>query len=206
MPLRFPFATVTRDPVRWLIGSLAMGVLLLAGCDSSSSDCNINGARISQPNSVFRVFEVQGNDCFLFEGGLFGPNGMGSTSPTRLCFSNVRAEEDPPVGDFRTEPQDPNEVSAEGESDGAASCNYLYDGDPNKILCHLCDVIVTARNITPGGQGNGIMELDLDGERTPETMADPLFKSATIPVTVGTNAQCDVTSINGVAVEQEPAN
>jgi hypothetical protein len=206
-----PFATVTRSPLRWLIGLLAIGALLLAGCDSDDDDdaCNITNARISQANSVFGVFALaQGEDCFLFEGGLFGPTG-GSASPTELCFSAVQAEAQPPTSRFRTTPTDPSEPAGEGDSDGAASCNYTYDIDPNtRIQCPLCDIIVNATDIPPGGQGNGTMELHLALTRTPETIADPEMRltSDLIPVTVGTNAQCTVTSINGVAVTQDPAN
>jgi hypothetical protein len=43
---------VTRYPVRWFIGLLAIGALLLAGCDSDDDTCNITDARVSQANSV----------------------------------------------------------------------------------------------------------------------------------------------------------
>lgn len=202
-----PFATLTRSPLRWLVGLLAIGALLLAGCDSDDDDdaCNITNARVSQPNSVFGVFAAQGEDCFLFEGGLFGPTG-GSASPTRLCFSEVQAEAQPPTGRFTTIPT--NEPEAEGGVDGSDSCNYTYDVTPGApIPCPLCDIVVNATGIPPGGQGDGTMELHLDGNNTPETQANPRFRSATVdPVTVGTDAQCNVTSINGVAVTQEPAN
>jgi hypothetical protein len=204
-----PFATITRSPLRWLIGLLAIGALLLAGCDSDDDDdaCNITDARISQANSVFRVFAAQGENCFLFEGGLFGPSGA-SASPTELCFTEVQAEAQPPTSRFTTTPTDLSEPAGEGDSDGAASCNYTYDVAPDmRIPCPLCDIVVNAPNVPPGGVGNGTMELHLDGADTPETQENPLFRSATVdPVTVGTDAQCNVTSINGVAVTQEPAN
>jgi len=209
MGLVSPFATITRSPLCWLIGLLAIGALLLAGCDSDDDDdaCNITDARVSQANSVFRVFAAQGENCFLFEGGLFGPTPTNSTSATRLCFSEVQAEAQPPTSRFTTTPTDPNEPVGEGDSDGAASCNYTYDVDPNRTIpCRLCDIIVNATNVPPGGQGNGTMELHLDLTRTSDTMADPFFTSGIIPVTVGTNAQCTVTSINGVAVTQDPAS
>ena len=203
-----PFATITRSPLRWLIGLLAIGALLLAGCDSDDDDdaCNITDARGSQANSVFRVFAAQEVNCFRFEGGLFAPGGT-STSPTELCFSEVQAEAQPPTSRFTTTPTSTSEESGEGDADGSDSCNYIYDVDPNTTIpCRLCDIIVNATNVPPGGQGNGTMELHLDLTRTPETMADPVFTSESIPVTIGTNQQCAVTSVNGVAVTQEPAN
>jgi len=203
-----PFATITRSPLRWLIGLLAIGALLLAGCDSDDDDdaCNITNARVSQANSVFRVFAAQGENCFLFEGGLFGPSGR-SFSPTELCFTEVQAEAQPPTSRFTTTTTNPSETSGEGESDGSDSCNYTYDVAGTRIPCPLCDILVNATNIPPGGQGNGTMELHLDGADTLETQANPLFRSATVdPVTVGTDAQCNVTSINGVAVIQDPVN
>jgi hypothetical protein len=208
MGLISPFATITRSPLRWLIGLLAIGALLLAGCDSDDDDdaCNITDARVSQANSVFGVFAAQGENCFRFEGGLFGPTG-GSTSPTDLCFSEVQAEAQPPTSRFTTTPTDPSEPSGEGGADGSDSCNYTYDIDPNtRIRCPLCDIVVNATDIPPGGQGNGTMELHLALERTPDTIANPPLASDPIPVTVGTNAQCTVTSVNGVAVTQDPAN
>lgn len=203
-----PRVIVTRYSVRWLIGLLVIGALLLAGCDSDDDGaCNITDARISQANSVFRVFAAQGEDCFLFEGGLFGPSGRGF-SPTELCFTEVQPEAQPPISRFTTTPTDPNEQSGEGDSDGSDSCNYTYDVDPSTTIpCPLCDIVVNATNIPPGGQGNGTMQLHLDGADTLETQANPLFRSATVdPVTVGTDAQCNVTSINGVAVIQDPVN
>lgn len=202
-----PFATLTRSPLHWLIGLLAIGALLLAGCDSNDDACNITDARVSQPTSVFRVFDAQGDNCFLFEDGLFGPTG-GSASPTQLCFSEVQAEAQPPTGRFMTDPASVDEPDGEGDSDGSDSCNYLYAGaaEADKINCHLCDIVVNAINIPPGGQGNGTMELHLALEKTPETISDPPLRSATVDVTVGTNAQCHVTTINGVAVTQEFAN
>ena len=209
-----PFATITRSPLRWLIGLLAIGALLLAGCDSDDDDdaCNITNARISQANSVFGVFAAQGENCFRFEGGLFGPTGR-SDSPTDLCFSEVQAEAQPPTSRFTTTPTDPSEPSGEGGADGSDSCNYTYDVIPGtvtpgtRIACPLCDIVVNGTDIPPGGQGNGTMELHLDGANTPQTQANPRFRSATVdPVTVGTDAQCNVTSINGVAVTQEPVN
>jgi hypothetical protein len=210
MWLASPFATLTRSPLHWLIGLLAIGALLLAGCDSDDDACNITDARVSQPNSVFRVFTAQeGENCFLFEGGLFGPSG-GSASPTQLCFSEVQADAQPPTGRFRTDPANVDEPDGEGDSDGSDSCNYLYAGaaEADKINCHLCDVVVNATNIPPGGQGSGTMELHLALEETPETIANPDLRltSDRIPVTVGTNAQCNVTSINGVEVTQELVN
>lgn len=50
------------------------------------------------------------------------------------------------------------------------------------------------------------MELPLALAKTPETIANPPLASDLIPVTVGTSAQCIVTSINGVAVTQDLAN
>ena len=208
-----PFATITRSPLRWLIGLLAIGALLLAGCDSDDDDdaCNITNARVSQANAVFRVFAAQGENCFRFEGGLFGPTG-GSASPTDLCFSEVQAETQPPTSGFTTTPTDPSEPSGEGDADGSDSCNYTYVipgtvTPGTRVQCPLCDIVVNATGIPPGGQGNGTMELHLDGANTSETQANPLFRSATVdPVTVGTDAQCNVTSINGVEVTQEPAN
>jgi hypothetical protein len=203
-----PFATITRSPLRWLIGLLAIGALLLAGCDSDDDDdaCNITNARVSQANSVFRVFAAQGENCFRFEGGLFGPTGA-SASPTELCFTEVQAEAQPPTSRFTTTPTDPNEPSGEGGADGSDSCNYTYDAAGTRIPCPLCDILVNATNIPAGGQGSGTMELHLDGNNTPQTQANPRFRSTTVdPVTVGTDAQCNVTSINGVAVTQEPVN
>jgi hypothetical protein len=203
-----PFATITRSPLRWLIGLLAIGALLLAGCDSDDDDdaCNITNARVSQANSVFRVFDAQGENCFRFEGGFFGPAGGGS-SPTLLCFSEVQAEAQPPIGRFLTNPDDPNEPEGEGGVDGSDSCNYTYDVTPGTTIpCPLCDIVVNATDIPPGGQGSGTMELHLALERTPDTIANPPLRSDLIPVTVGTNAQCTVTSINGMAVTQDPAN
>jgi hypothetical protein len=124
-----------------------------------------------------------------------------------LCFSEVQAEAQPPTGRFATDPQEPTEQGGEGDTDGAASCNYTYDVTPGTTIpCPLCDIVVNAVNINPGGQGNGEMELHLAGARTPDTIADPPLRSATVPVTVGTNAQCNVTSINGVEVVQDPVN
>jgi len=202
-----PCATVTRSPLHWLIGLLAISALLLAGCDSDDDDaCNITDARVSQANSVFRVFDAQEENCFRFEGGLFGPSG-GSASPTLLCFSEVQAETQPPTGRFLTNPDNPNEPDGEGDADGSDSCNYTYDVTPDTTIpCPLCDIVVNATNVPPGEEGNGTMELHLALERTPETTANPPLASDLIPVRVGTNAQCTVTSINGIAVTQDPAN
>jgi hypothetical protein len=201
-----PFATVTHSPLRWFIGLLAIGALLLAGCSSDDDTCIIADARVMQANSVFRVFAASEADCFDFQDGLFGPTG-GSASPTRLCFSQVQAETIPPTGRFTTTPDSSDEPSGEGVADGAASCNYTYTtvAPGTRVPCPFCDIIVNALNINPGGQGNGEMELHLALARTPETIANPL-RSDPIPVTVGTNAQCDVTSINGVTVVQDTAN
>ncbi|MDH3602291.1 MAG: hypothetical protein OEU26_21975, partial [Candidatus Tectomicrobia bacterium] len=155
------FATVRRYSVRWLIFLMAMGALLLAGCDSDDDTCDITDARVAQANSVFRVFTAQeGENCFLFEGGLFGPSGV-SSSPTRLCFTDVQAEMQPPTSRFMTDPDDASEPGAEGEADGSDSCNYLYDGAPNTIPCPVCDIVVNATNISPGKQGRGTVKLHL---------------------------------------------
>jgi hypothetical protein len=206
-----PFATVTHSPLRWFIGLLAIGALLLAGCSSDDDTCIIADARVMQADSVFRVFAAQGDtpedNCFDFQDGLFGPTGL-STSPTRLCFSQVQAEAQPPTGRFTTTPGSSDEPSGEGDADGAASCNYTYTtvAPGTRVPCPLCDIIVNAVNINPGGQGNGTMELHLAGNREPDTIDNPPFTSDPIQVTVGTNGQCDVTSINGVMVVQDTAN
>lgn len=203
MKLATPYSTIHRSLTRPLAVILALTALFIAGCDSTNNNCNIASARIRDAASVFRVFENVGNNCFLFEGGLFGPTG-GSTSPTQLCFSAVQPQAQPPIARFMTTPEDPNDVEGEGDSDGAASCNYRYDTDPTMpILCPLCDVIVNATNIKAGGSGPGTIELHLAGNRDPETLADPPLVSTTIDATVGTDAQCSVTSLNGVAVVEE---
>ena len=113
----------------------------------------------------------------------------------------------PPTGRFLTDPENPSEPEGEGGVDGSDSCNYTYDVTPGTTIpCPLCDIVVNVTGIPPGGQGNGTMELHLALAKTPETIANPPLASDLIPVTVGTNAQCIVTSINGVAVTQDPAN
>jgi len=184
---------------------LLSSVIVILGCgDDDDSDAGIPvDARISNPNSVFRLFDQAGTDGFTFTNGLFSPT-TPSTSPTRLSFFNVNFQRVPPVSRFSTTPSNPAESEGEGDSDGGASCNYLYDSTTNRIPCTLCDFVCTADNIEPGTEGLGECFLQLDLEDTPETRENPRFQSTSFEARIGLDNDGNVVTVNGVPVVAEP--
>jgi len=184
---------------------LISSVMVILGC--GGDDDGIEGipveARISDANSVFGLFAEAGDSGFTFPEGLFGPAGQ-STSPTTLRFSNVNFQRTPPIARFQTDPSAPNESDGEGDADGEASCNYLYDTATSRIPCPLCDFVCTADNIEPGTEGPGECFLQLAGADTPETRVNPPFQSNSFPATIGLDEAGMVISVNGVSVVPEP--
>lgn len=194
-----------------LISLVLACTLTMLGCDDDDDESTVTleNVRVSDTLSVFRVLE---NGSFRFTasgGGIFGvPEG-------RLEFGAVTIDANGvPRTPFRLIDEvnvDANgdSISAEGDSDGVASCNFLFTSSnfppgmgpqvsPDPIPCKLCDFRISAPNIPIGGSSPGQLVWDLDLSR--DAIDNPAFTSVTLDVTVGVNEAGNLVSINGKSV------
>jgi hypothetical protein len=159
-------------------------------------------ARLENPETVFRILE---NNSFSFSNGFFG----GVSGQSVLGFGTLSGSSSLETSFSIT---DTNGNSVQGIVTGG-SCDYSdfqdssfpsgegpQNGD-EPVNCPVCDMRIFAEAIPPGGQGPGLLFLDLDVVRNAETLANPALSSDPLAVMVGLNNEGKLASINGIAVD-----
>ena len=202
------FGNLKQMPSAILIGFILAGVIWIAGCDSSDTQRTDLNVRISDPDSVFALFADTGDQGFVYSEGLFGPTG-GSTGETTLTITEVMVAGTNSTARFRTDPNpdDPSandEVRGEGDADAEASCNYTYDNNGPRIECPLCHILIFGLNLPCGSSSTAQLFLHLDVEDSDATRTNPALQSNSLSVTVNLDANCNLVSVNNVAVMSEP--
>ena len=194
-----------------LISLVLACTLTMLGCDDDDDESTVTleNVRVSDTLSVFRVLE---NGSFRFTasgGGIFGvPEGRMEFGAVTIDANGV------PRAPFRLIDEvnvvaNGDSISAEGDSDGVASCNFLFTSSdfppgmgpqvsPAPIQCKLCDFRISAPNVPIGASRPGQLEWDLALSR--DAIDNPDFTSVVLTVTVGVNDAGDLVSINGESV------
>jgi hypothetical protein len=188
-----------------LLSFILACTLTLLGCsdDDDQETVSLADVAVSDTASVFNVLENRSFQFTASGGGIFGVN------EGRMEFGAVTLDANGvPRAPFRLV----NEVNVaefgEGESDGEASCNFLFTTSTfqagqgpqvnQKILCPTCAFLVSATDIPVSDSGPGLLSWVLAA--VPNAINAPAFTSVVLNVTVGVDAEGNLVSINGEPV------
>jgi hypothetical protein len=205
-----PLPRFTRLLSAVLLPLIVACTFTLLGCSDDDDQETVSLADVEVSNAA-SVFDVLENRSFPFTasgGGIFG------VTEGRMEFGAVTLDANGvPRAPFRLVDEvnvDTHgvELSAEGRSDGEASCNFLFATSDfaagqgpqvgQLIECKTCAFLVSATDVPVSGNGPGMLTWVL--AIPPNAINDPAFTSVALNVTVGVDAEGNLVSINNQPV------
>jgi hypothetical protein len=197
-----------------LLSLILACTLTLLGCsDDDQETVSLADVPVSNATSVFNVLENRSFQFTASGGGIFGVNeGRMEFGAVTIDANGVPRAPFTLVDEVNVDDTTGEELSAEGESDGEASCNFLFttstfqigqgpqvsQNPEDKIECETCVVSVSATSVPVSGTGPGMLEWVLAA--APNAIDNPNFTSVALNVTVGVDTEGNLVSINGEPV------